>query len=52
MLTSDDMRGVGVSRMMMSAIFENPPPFFLESFFFKIKAINKNVMTASEVVPF
>ena len=30
MLTFDDIRGVGVSRMMMSAFF-----------FFKIKAVNK-----------
>ena len=34
MLIFDDMRGVGVSKMIISAIFENPLLFFLESFFF------------------
>ena len=39
MLTLDDTRGVGVSRMMMSANFVNPALFFLETPF-KIKFIN------------
>ena len=36
MLTFNDMRGVGVLKMTMSAIFENPPLFFLESLVFHI----------------
>ena len=35
MLTFYDMRGVGVSKMTMSAIFENPLLFFLESLVFQ-----------------
>ena len=35
MLTFDDMRGMGVSKMTMLAIFENLPLFFLESLDFQ-----------------
>ena len=35
MLTFDDMRGVGVSKMIISAILENPPLLFLESLVFQ-----------------
>ena len=52
MLTFYDMRGVGVSKMTMSAIFENPPLFFLESLVFQNLGHKQNMMTVFEVAPF
>ena len=45
MLIFDDMRGVGVSKMTTSAIFENPLLFFLEFLVFQNVGHKQNMMT-------
>ena len=52
MLTLNDTRGVGVSRMMTSANFVNTALFFLTILFVQNEVYKQNMMTAFEVAPF